>query len=131
MIGIYKWTNKINNKSYIGQSINIEQRRRQHIASSYYTKSNTYNTAFHKAIRKYTENNFVFEILCICKPEELDVLEKYYIDKYNSLVPNGYNMTTGGENPRCCNHKYNITDIKNIIKELKETDDSSNEIAKR
>ena len=113
MIGIYKWTNKINQKSYIGQSINIQERQKKHIAASYYPKSNTYNTAFHKAIRKYGVDQFDFDILCICKVEELDVLEKFYIEKFNSFVPNGYNMTTGGENPRCCNHRYSEEDIQN------------------
>ena len=84
MIGIYKFTNKINNKSYIGQSINIDARRKQHIASSYYPLSNTYNTAFHQAIRKYGVDNFNFEVLTICNIEELDTLEKYYISKYDS-----------------------------------------------
>lgn len=131
MIGIYKWTNKINNKVYIGQSINIEERRKKHIAASYYPKSNTYNTAFHKAIRKYGEDNFIFEVICICKPEELDVLEKYYIQEYNSIVPYGYNMTTGGENPWSCASYFSQQDIHAIIKELRETDDKAEDIAKR
>lgn len=131
MIGIYKWTNKINQKSYIGQSINIQERQKKHIAASYYPKSNTYNTAFHKAIRKYGVDQFDFDILCICKVEELDVLEKFYIEKFNSFVPNGYNMTTGGENPRCCNHRYSEEDIQKIIEELINTDDSAEDIAKR
>ena len=46
-----------------------------------------------------TVDNFTFEILCICQKEELNDLEKFYIEKYNSVVPNGYNMTSGGENP--------------------------------
>lgn len=131
MIGIYKWTNLINGKIYIGQSKDIETRYKKHIAASFYTKSNTYNTAFHRAIRKYGVDNFLFEVVCICNIEELDVLEKFYIKKYNSLVPNGYNMTTGGENPRSCHNRYSEDDIRNIIKELRETDDKAEEIAKR
>lgn len=129
MIGIYKWTNKINNKHYIGQSVNIEQRRKKHIADSYYTKANTYNTVFHQAIRKYGPENFSFEVLCICKEDELNCLEKFYIEKYNSLVPNGYNMTTGGENPWSCNMKFTRDTIKLIINDLRNTDDKAEILA--
>ena len=131
MIGIYKFTNKINNKSYIGQSINIEERRKKHIASSYYPPSNTYNTVFHQAIRKYGVDNFEFEILTLCKIEELDSLEKYYISKYNSMVPNGYNMTSGGENARSINCKFSQEDIKNIIMELRTTYNTAEEIGNK
>ena len=131
VIGIYKWTNKINNKSYIGQSIHIEQRKRQHIASAYYPKSNTYNSLFHMAIRKYGLDNFDFEILTICKVEELDTLEKMYIKKFNSLMPNGYNMTPGGENARSQQCLFTVEDIENIIFELETTYDSADEIAER
>lgn len=131
MIGIYKWTNKINNKNYIGQSINIEQRKRSHIASSYYPKSNTYNTVFHQAIRKYGVDNFTFEILCICQKEELNDLEKFYIEKYNSVVPNGYNMTSGGENPWSINMMFTKVDIQEIINDLRYTDDKADILAEK
>lgn len=131
MIGIYKFTNKINNKAYIGQSVNIEHRRQQHISSAYYSKSNTYNTVFHQAIRKYGSENFNFEILTICKIEELDILEKYYIQRENSMVPNGYNMTSGGENARSYNSLFTEDDIHNIILELRTTDDRAEDIASR
>ena len=131
MIGIYKFTNKINNKPYIGQSINIDARKRQHIASSYYPLSNTYNTVFHQAIRKYGIDNFHFEVLTICNIEELDSLEKYYIFKYNSMVPSGYNMTSGGENARNVNCLFSIEDIKNIIIDLRTTYNTSEEIGNK
>ena len=131
MIGIYKFTNKVNNKSYIGQSINIDARRKQHIASSYYPLSNTYNTVFHQAMRKYGIDNFHFEVLTICNIEELDSLEKYYISKYNSIVSNGYNMTSGGENARSVNCLFSIEDIKNIIIDLRTTYDTSEEIGNK
>lgn len=131
MIGIYKFTNKNNNKSYIGQSVNIETRRKNHISASYYPRNNTYNTAFHQAIRKHGVDAFEFEILTLCKIEELDSLEKYYISKYNSMVPNGYNMTPGGENARSINCIFSIDDIKNIIVDLKTTYDTTEEIGNK
>jgi group I intron endonuclease len=53
---------------------------------------------FHYAIRKYGEDAFVHEILEEVETRELaSVLEKFYIEKFDSFI-NGYNMTTGGEN---------------------------------
>lgn len=52
MIGIYKFTNKINNKSYIGQSVCIEKRYQQHLHSASKSK-----LPFHLALNKYGINN--------------------------------------------------------------------------
>lgn len=101
MIGIYKYQNKINNHIYIGQSINIEQRQKNHIYSSYNKQASDYNSQFHKAIRKYGIENFDFTILIEITKEEysqelLNSLEKFYINFYDSYK-NGYNATPGGE----------------------------------
>lgn len=90
--GIYKITNKITNKSYIGQSINIEDRIKAH----WRTKDNTY---IHHAIQKYGKENFNYCVLEEC-PIDKDILnqkEKHYIKIYNTLSPNGYNLTIGGD----------------------------------
>lgn len=92
--GIYKYQNLINNKIYIGKAIDIAQRRRDHRSSSSNRKD---NCIFHKALRKYGEDNFSFEVIEECKKEELNEREKYWIKYYNSIIPNGYNMTTGGD----------------------------------
>lgn len=55
MIGIYKITNRINGKSYVGQSINMEKRFKEHLY-----KQDTY---IDRAIHKYGKDNFNFEIL--------------------------------------------------------------------
>jgi len=128
MIGIYKFTNKVNNKVYIGQSVNISNRYRAHIKSAFYPKSNTYNTIFHAAIRKYGIEQFDFTVLCTCSVEELNKLEKFYIQEYNSLAPNGYNMTTGGENPWGINFRYSKDDILAIIDDLRNTTKSAKEL---
>lgn len=88
--GIYKITNLINKKVYIGQSINIEQRWAKH-------RNSTDDFAIHKAFRKYGIENFDFEILEKCSQEQLDEKEKYWIEYYDSLN-NGYNMIPGGSN---------------------------------
>ena len=86
IIGIYKITNLINNTSYIGHSKNILQRWNQH---RYDSKNK--QLPLYREIRKYGIKNFSFEILEECKIEELSNLEDYYINKYNSYIPNGYN----------------------------------------
>lgn len=96
VIIIYKITNKINNKVYIGQSHRkLEERIKQ------YSDDTKYRTkkirAIIKAMRKYGFENFEFEVIedNINNQCELDELEKYYIKKYDS-VRNGYNYTSGG-----------------------------------
>lgn len=91
--GIYCIENIINGKKYIGQSINIFSRWKQHINKA---KSGT-NTALYNAIRKYGKDNFKFYILKKYNKNELSDLEIMYIKKYNTKAPRGYNMTDGGE----------------------------------
>ena len=95
MIGIYKITNIINDKSYIGQSINIQKRFGEHRSASKCEKDSSYNFHIHQAIRKYGLDNFFFEILEECPKEKLLEREIYWIDYYNSYK-NGYNMNLGG-----------------------------------
>lgn len=91
MIGIYCFTNKINNKKYVGQSINIEDRYKNH---KYNYKKGA--TSFYKAIQEYGWNNFYFEVLEECLSEELNEKERYWIEHLNSFK-NGYNLTTGSQ----------------------------------
>lgn len=99
MIGIYKYTNKINGKVYIGQSLNLEERHKNHIRTSRSKGSNGYNYLIHKAFRKYGIDCFDYEIIEECKKEKLNEREMYWIKHYRSYVKeNGYNMTIGGDN---------------------------------
>lgn len=87
---IYKITNKINGKIYIGQSKNPKQRFNQHIKEKR-------NSSIHNAIKKYGKNNFIFEI--IEGPiENYNEREIYWIKYYNSYKL-GYNNTLGGDEP--------------------------------
>ena len=97
MIGIYKITNIINNKCYIGQSIDINRRWYDHKYKALYKNDISYNSALHSAMRKYGIENFVLEIVEECKENQLDEREKYWIKESNSLTPNGYNILTGGQ----------------------------------
>jgi hypothetical protein len=89
--GIYKIENKVNGKIYIGQSIEIENRWKKHLRA---------NDDFivHKTIHKYGKENFTFSIVEECGIDELNSKEIYWINFYQSIVPNGYNMIPGGSN---------------------------------
>lgn len=91
MIGIYKITNKINGKIYIGQSNDIERRFKEHIH-----RSPRFRLSIDWSIVKYGEENFSFEILEECEKEKLNERETYYIQKYNS-IEKGYNQNLGGD----------------------------------
>lgn len=91
---VYKITNKINNKIYIGCTIlPIHIRLRKH---SYGKKKSKCNLA--KAICKYGIDNFSIEELELCNSrEEMFIREMYWIFKLDSQNPKiGYNMTPGG-----------------------------------
>lgn len=99
--GIYYFKNKINNKYYIGQAVDLNKRLRAHFS---HMKTGRYdNIALYKAIRKYGIDNFDLDILeYVDNTKEdfkliLDEREKYYIEKYNSYGPTGYNQTLGGD----------------------------------
>lgn len=97
MIGIYIYRNKINQKVYIGQSTNIERRIKEHNSRAFQVNSGDYNSNLSKAIRKYGLDNFEISTITSCSKEELDNLEIYYINYYQSyLKEKGYNMTLGG-----------------------------------
>lgn len=89
--GIYLITNKLNNMQYVGQSVNIEDRLYRHSI----TDDNCY---LHNAIKKYGWKNFKTQIIECCEPDRkiLNEREIYYIEYFNTLMPNGYNMTKGG-----------------------------------
>ena len=95
--GIYKITNKINNKIYIGCSKDIEHRWIAHKSESILEHYPPYNYSIHKAFRKYGIDNFNFEIIEIVNDEaQLFAREKYWIKYYDSYY-NGYNETEGGD----------------------------------
>lgn len=96
---IYSITNKINGKQYIGQTTKtIEFRWNTHRASA----KIGINNVFYKAIQKYGVENFEIKQLSkVNSPNLIDwlnILEPLYIKFYKTLVPNGYNLQTGGKN---------------------------------
>lgn len=100
---VYKATNKVNGKKYIGLTKRtLEDRIYRHVRESEKKDLHTYNTPFKRAIRKYGIDNFEWEILeeGLTENEAYD-LEKYYIEKYKTYYKfsnsNGYNATVGGD----------------------------------
>lgn len=84
---IYKTTNLINNKIYIGQT--MRQNSDDYLGSG---------TIIKRAIKKYGSENFKKEIIQTCESkEELDIQEKFWINELNSIRPNGYNICDGGQ----------------------------------
>lgn len=85
--GIYKWTNKISNDVYIGQSIDLSKRFIRYFNLSYLKNRET--LVISRALIKYGYNNFSLEILEYCDIADLTEREQYYLDtlkpRYNTL----------------------------------------------
>ena len=92
---VYRIYNKINGKSYVGQTIHPKKRLYDHLNG----KSKT--PAMHNAVQKYGKEAFQFEIIESDIPyDNLDNREIYWIAHFDSLKPNGYNLTEGGGGTR-------------------------------
>ena len=91
MIGIYKITNKINNKAYVGQSNDIERRFKEHQVCGRRSR-----IPLDLAIEKYGKDNFLYEVLEECSIEELNEKETYWITTLETHLT-GYNCNTGGD----------------------------------
>lgn len=106
---LYKITNIVNGKSYIGQSIDPKHRFVSHISRA---KNDSDNSPIHSAIKKYGKENFELEILEWS--ENYNQREKELIIEHNTLSPNGYNVASGGEEPP---HKYGEDHHNSVISE--------------
>ena len=125
--GIYKITNKINGKSYIGQSIYIEKRWTREKQEAFCSGSHSYDYILSQAFRKYGLENFSFEILEECPRAELNERERYYISYYDTYH-NGYNATLGGDARGACQNKDKIL---GIINDLSTTNMKHKDIAEK
>ena len=130
---IYIIKNKINNKVYIGQAINPQRRFISHISRA---KANADHSAIHDAITALGKENFYYEIL-EQNIENYNEREQYWIKYYNSIVPYGYNLTQGGEEPPIWygeQHPRSVIsnqEVLNIIKDLQKSELTQVEIAKK
>jgi group I intron endonuclease len=119
-VEIYKITNQINKKVYIGQAVShrkinnkfypkgLEGRFKEHIKESN-QKQKYHCNALNNAIKAYGKNSFSVEILHYCKIEDSNRIETDEIQNHNSLVPNGYNINTS------CNSLMPSTEMRKKI----------------
>lgn len=124
---IYKITNKINNKCYIGQTAKKpEERWEEHIRHSQGKHINDQNKHLYRAMRKYGIKNFTFEVIqdSIQTEDELNEAEIYWIHYYNSFLK-GYNENFGGQYCR-----RTILPIPEIVEEYHKVR-SMNKVAKK
>jgi group I intron endonuclease len=121
MIGyVYRATNKINNRVYIGQTVDLEKRKIKHILES---RSGWGCWYFHNALRKYGESNFEWDVVEKIEAGSYDELkrnlcdrERYYIKEFKTNYRDGgYNLTSGGENPPLTS---TLPNSKEIYKEI-------------
>lgn len=107
---IYCYTNTINGKMYVGQTLNPALRYSAHKSSYQNPNDKEYDSLLHRAFRKYGFENFQYEVLAddINDIDLLNQLEIYYIKHYNCKTPNGYNVEDGGKNcnkPKTLEHR--------------------------
>lgn len=116
---VYKVTNLINNKVYIGVAKNFNSRKSSHVCEAFTRKNKKY--PFYGALSKYGINNFTWEIVHEDNDwsNAMNVMEEHFIRKFNShyVDGHGYNMTYGGKGTK----GYKPTDETktNISKALK------------
>lgn len=116
---IYVITNLITSTQYVGQSKDAIKRFDAHLRA-------TDGTLLHQAILTYGRENFDIEIL-EKQIENFNEREQFWIEKLNTLYPNGYNMTKGGEGyphmngELCYQAKLTSEEVKEIIDLLKNT----------
>lgn len=95
---IYKIVNKINGKVYVGQTVRNAGKR---WASHFHKKPSHHSSLIHNALHKYGIIAFWFEVIeSAATKEHLDLRERYWIKKLNSVFPSGYNLTLGGQSGR-------------------------------
>jgi group I intron endonuclease len=96
---IYEIVNTTNNRSYVGQT-----RRTLNERLNYHKNENRKSTPLYNAIRKYGWENFSFHIVEECEIDDINDREIYWIAEKKTLYPNGYNLTTGGN--QCSHNQY-------------------------
>ena len=107
MIGIYKIINP-KNKVYIGQSVDIDERKKQYK----YLSKNSLGRKILNSLKKYGWENHTFDVIEECKVEELDDKEIFYGGKYNSLGKEGLNLKLGAGRGLCSDETKKLMSIK-------------------
>lgn len=106
---IYLLTNKTTNEKYVGQTTrDMKERLSDHVTEKR-------NRHVSNAIRKYGLDSFKVDELCSCKNQhDLNEMEKYFVEHFRTLYPNGYNHRAGGNQNGICS-----TELRKKISEAK------------
>jgi len=125
MINIYKITNSINQKVYIGQTIDtIESRFKDHCRQTFCKKLS-------RAIKKYGKESFIVEQLAICEGKEsANCIEGFYIAVYDS-VKNGYNIIEFPTSSPMTGRKHTDETKERMRKKHKVSDEGRNKLSKQ
>lgn len=91
--GIYRIVNTLNEKCYVGQTVDLKRRFSNHKSS--YKNSRGNHPVLHHAINKYGWSAFKYEVICRCPIEYLNKMEIHFISHFNSYSA-GYNANKGG-----------------------------------
>jgi len=124
---IYKITNTINNKAYIGVTIQNNPNIRWSSHKSHNRQGNGCPLLM-KAFKKHGEKAFKFEVLIICFNDDVFKFENEYIKKYNTLSPNGYNVIEGGKTKQTFLGKTHSEETKQILSEKSKIHNSKLEV---
>ena len=130
--GIYYIQNTVTKQIYVGQSKELNVRKRKHLLDL--RNNRHYNTYLQNSFNKYGESNFSYGVIEHCEVSELDELEIAYINFYN-LKKHGFNICDGGRDvcPDNSNEKHGMwrKDIPNdSLKKMYLGDYNSKQIAK-
>jgi group I intron endonuclease len=99
--GVYRWTNKVNGKTYIGSSVDLGQRFSGYFSQAYLQRQlSRSESRIYRALIKYGYSNFKLEILEHCKPEQCRAKEQHYLDS----LPHIYNISPTAGSSLGCHH---------------------------
>uniref|UniRef100_A0A6C0DEF8 GIY-YIG domain-containing protein n=1 Tax=viral metagenome TaxID=1070528 RepID=A0A6C0DEF8_9ZZZZ len=127
---IYKITNMVNKKAYIGVTTETNPNRRWSNHKSHNRQGNGCPFLM-KAFKKYGEESFKFEVLIICFDEDVFRFEEDYIKKYNTLSPNGYNVATGGKTNQSFLGKTHSEETRKLLSENAKKHNKDPEVRER
>lgn len=126
---IYKITNQVNNKAYIGKTLKtIQERWKEHCGD--YLKDKCEKRPLYSAMRKYGIDNFIIEQIEECQEDNINERERFWIEYY-STFKNGYNATLGGDGKAYIDYDLVIAyykELQNCIQVAKKMNISSDSV---